>query len=227
MMRSYPLLIAVPLLLAYGVAEGLWTDRWVPSHDAEQAAARLQQVPRTVGGWEGHDQKLDPRQASAAALAGALVRRYIHRRSGARVTVVLVCGRPGPIAVHPPDVCYSGAGYELTAAPVRVALTHKKSAEPAPASGDFWVGQFVKTGPVPEPLRIYWSWSATGAWVAPDNPRVQFAGHGALYKLYVVQDLPLADVKPEEDPVREFISRFLPEVTRSLFPAEEQSATSS
>lgn len=36
---------------------------------------------------------------------------YVHRTNGRAAAAMLMCGRPGPIAVHTPDVCYPGAGY--------------------------------------------------------------------------------------------------------------------
>ena len=41
MLRFLPLLTSLALLIGYGVAEGLWTDRWWPSPELEKAAARI------------------------------------------------------------------------------------------------------------------------------------------------------------------------------------------
>src|SRR5688572_8067455 len=134
MAKIIPSVVALMVLAAYGLAEGLWTDRWQTSHEAEQAAARLADVPRTVGDWDGTDEELDARQVAVAQLLGHVMRKYTHRESGAAVTVLLVCGRPGPIAVHTPDVCFRGAGYALPAAPER----QKFEADTLPAAPEFW-----------------------------------------------------------------------------------------
>ena len=44
-------------------------------------------------------------------MTGYLLRTYTHRISGETFQVLLVCGKPGPTSLHPPDVCYQGAGY--------------------------------------------------------------------------------------------------------------------
>ncbi len=43
-----------------------------------------------------------------------------------------------------------------------------------------------------------WAWTTDGAWVAPDNPRWQFAGQlraARLYKVYIATPLPDADLE--------------------------------
>src|SRR5262245_54580703 len=106
MSRFLPVLIVVVLLLSYGVAEGLWTDRWGTSPELEQAQEKLARLPASIGPWQGHDEELDARQVARAELHGHLLRRYVHAETGEALTVLAVCGRPGPIAVHSPDVCY-------------------------------------------------------------------------------------------------------------------------
>src|SRR5205823_11374713 len=64
MKRILPVLMALPLVIAFGVAEGQWTDRWSMSDEIEQASARLRSIPTTAGEWEGTDEELDPRQAA-------------------------------------------------------------------------------------------------------------------------------------------------------------------
>jgi hypothetical protein len=204
--------IALLLLVSYGIAEGLWTDRWHFSDTLERATARLSQVPRTFGAWQGQDEEeLDPRQVAQAEMSGYVRRRYVNRQNGAEVSVLLVCGRPGPTAVHSPEVCYAGSGFTATQAPTIYEVTASGS-----ASCTLWVGQFLRNGPTPEPLRIYWAWSANGAWQAADNPRVQLAHLPALYKLYVVRLLPRLDEPIAEDPCGEFLREFLPEIQTAL-----------
>ena len=53
-------------------------------------------------------------------------------------------------------------------------------------------------------VRVRWAWTTDGAWIAPDNPRWQFAGQlraPVLYKVYVATPLPEPDGEesPEDD----------------------------
>jgi len=184
MTRFWPLIPAVCLLAAAAAAHGLRTDRWGPSPDLRAAAARLADLP-AAGDWEGAVVETDPAQAAATHAAGIASRRYTHRYTRAEVDVLVLCGRPGPVCVHTPDVCYTAAGYTMGEARSRDA-----------GAGDTaWVADFRKPGPTPETLRISWAWSDGGAWTAAASPRTEFARARVLYKLYVVRRVP-----PGEDP---------------------------
>lgn len=231
MLRTLPALAAVPLVLAFGVAEGLWTDRWHQAPDVALAAGRLAAVPLTVGEWQGEDQVMDARVRAKAEIAGYLLRQYVHRPTGATVSVLLVCGRPGPVSVHTPDVCYGGGGYGQIGSPARHTV------DPPPPVGQrgtldvargtrgpvgpasFWVGTFAKgAGVIPDRLRVLWAWTETGDWTAPDAPRLAFARAPVLYKLYVVRPLVRLDEPVAADPGEEFLRLFLPHVHQALFP---------
>jgi hypothetical protein len=169
-----------------------------------------------------------PEEMAGARVAGYRVRRYENRRKGQSVTVLLVCGRAGPVSVHTPDLCYPDAGYELIEGPVHVALgpsvVSSVSSAKSPGPGaQFQAGTFGKssvTGETAGALRIIWGWNATGAWQAPDNPRWSFARYPALYKLYVVRETRAREsFRPEEDPCVDFLKVFLPELDWGLFPA--------
>lgn len=210
MRRLAPILVAVLVLISYGIAEAIWTDRWRISDALERATGKLAQVPLRVGDWEGREQELDSRQVRQAEMSGYLMRRYVNRSTGAEVAILLVCGRAGPTSLHSPDVCYAGAGYAPTLAPERQEVATGAN------SDTFWVAEFRKPGPAPEPLRIFWAWGTTGEWQASDRPRWQLAHHAALYKLYVIRSLPGNDERAAQDPSLEFMRGFLPVVRRAL-----------
>jgi hypothetical protein len=218
MTRTIPFLVAmVPIALA-GAAHGLWTDRWGWSDEPAASAARLSAVPVTLGEWEGQPIEIPVQERERAAVAGCLARRYTHRRTGEELSVVLVCGRPGPVAVHPPEVCYGGAGYTPAADPEVLTVAGQPPAA-------FKVATFTRPGvTAPGRLRIFWSWSATGAWETPRSPRWTFAGERALYKLYLIRQLPPTEEPPAADPAVAFLHLLLPELQRALFarPSDPQ-----
>ena len=149
-------------------------DRWNQSEVVVRAAARCADVPRTIGDWEGADQQLDSRQIALAKIYGYVMRRYVHRKSSDAVTVMLVCGRPGPIAVHTPDICFQGGGFAMKAVPQGFRLDvparrAKRSLRPRDlkrtASASWSAGRGRQTVP--------------GR--APDKPRIQvLASSGTL-----------------------------------------------
>jgi hypothetical protein len=190
-----------------GLAHGLRTGRWQTSRAVESAVAGLSRVPMDVGDWKGEAVEVEAHAFAHVGADGFLVRRYQNRLTGRTLSVMLVGGLPGPISVHSPDVCYSGAGYEVVAPPGRVAV-----AAGAGESAEFLTGKFRKTNAVvPSQLRIFWAWHAPGGgWSAPDNPRWTFARSPALFKLYVIREMASPDERPEDDPALEFLRQLLP-----------------
>jgi hypothetical protein len=213
MRRALPPLVVLSAVAFSGVVHGLWTNRWARAGAAQEAADRLQDVTLPLGNWEAEPGQLSPRQVALAEIDGHLLRKYVNRRTGSIVSVLLVCGRPGPVSVHTPDVCYRGAGYEQMAAVARYTTAAGPKAE-------FKVLQLRKQNvAVPLHLRVFYAWGAGGAWAAPEHPRIAFAGRPALYKLYVTRQLSRLDEPLEEDPATDLIKVLLPELQRALFAA--------
>ena len=99
---------AILLLLASGVVQGRLGGRWAASPDLNEAVARLRLLPREIGTWVGEDADLDLKTLQRIGIGGGILRRYRDTRTGASAMILLVCGRPGPVSVHTPDVCYGG-----------------------------------------------------------------------------------------------------------------------
>lgn len=209
MPQALPLATASLLVVLTGIVPGTWSDRWGASSDLQDAVAHLDRIPLALGDWQGTKDELDPRQIAQAELAGYAVRRY--EKNQRSVTTLLVCGRPGPIARHTPDVCYRGIGFEALGVPKRLHNPEPGSTE------EFWVTTMRKpqAGGVTY-LRVFWSWKAQGSWEAVDNPRWSYASRRALYKLYVIQELSRPDEPLEDSPAVEFIRQGLPSLNAAL-----------
>src|SRR5262249_30210361 len=147
-------------------------------------AARLERIPRDLGDWHSTDLELGEQEVRAARIEGYCYRRYENARNRHAVTVLLVCGRAGPIAVHTPDICFTGAGYTAAASPTPFALTYG----PADEEASFRTMRLTKDqSAFPTEIRVFWTWNAGETWKAPDQPRAAFAGRRALYKMYVLR----------------------------------------
>jgi hypothetical protein len=214
-MRGFLAILTGCVVLAVsGFVHGHWTNRWGSGNELEEAVARLDNIPLVVGEWRGQDFRLPAEETAGANLAGYRAWRYENRK-GQQVTALLVCGLPGPVSVHTPDVCYSGAGYEMAGDPLPVMVS---AGGPSDRAG-FLAASFRKGGPLSTSgLRIYWGWNAAGTWETPGEPRWAFARYKALYKLYVLRENSPRDATDlRKDPCVDFMSVYLPEVDRALF----------
>src|SRR5262245_57362574 len=101
----------IAVLVFSGIVHGVWTDRWADRSDLSAAAARLQNFPLNLGEWQGED--FEQARDNGQTLPGVISRRYVHSSSGKAISIFVGCGRPGPVSIHSPDVCYAGSGYQV------------------------------------------------------------------------------------------------------------------
>jgi hypothetical protein len=205
MLKWIAALSASAALVASGVVHGVWTDRWQPSAAVARAAERLEDLPLEIGAWKGQRIEVKPGQAGAG-VAGFIQRRYENHQTGAAVAFALVCGRPGPVSIHTPEVCYGARGYRVGTRQ-RVAV--------ADGQGSLWKTDAARTTATDEVRRrIYFGWYCSGKWQAPDDARLEFPREPVLHKLYVVRDLAAAESRDE--PCEEFLKVLLPELHRTV-----------
>jgi hypothetical protein len=202
--------IALVMVIGSGLVHGYWTGRWEGAEAAADAAVLLGQLPLQLGDWQGKDLPTDPRDVGK--VSAYLYRRYINQRSGAAVTVILASGRPGPVSIHTPDVCYVASGF----APVEGQAFAPPLDPPLPPT-EFKTAHFVKTRQTGQThVRVFWSWNAGGTWTVPDNPRLAFASYPVLYKLHTVREMAGATEPLEEDPSVDLLRLLLAELHKSL-----------
>jgi hypothetical protein len=204
--RLWHVLTAAGILAAAAVAHGWRTDRWGASPDLAEAAVRLDAIPLQVGDWTAMVDELPAEQIKVARVAGLKVLRFSHRYTQDEVTVLILAGRPGPIAVHTPDVCYRGAGF----------VPGPSRAEPLSDGSTAWVADFKKGGAQPETLRIRWAWSTGSGWIASGSPRLEFARAPVLYKMYFVRQVPPGGDPHDKLPELSLANEFLPVVQSAL-----------
>jgi hypothetical protein len=216
MYRTAQAAVALLLILVTGWVQGTWTGRWSVAHELEEAAARIEQAPGDLGEWKASLDSIDADSLARAGAVGSWVRTYRHEGSGDVFSVILLCGRAGPIAVHRPEHCYRAAGYDIVTPITRTTL-HPPDGTPV----ELRTAVFSKPGPEgPSALRIYWTWYTGSAWQAPESPRITFARLPALYKLYVIRPLARPEERLEGGPETAFLQKLLPELAKALSPPE-------
>jgi len=209
MARLVPLLTAVVLVALSGLVPGRWLHRAISTKPLQAATARLGLLPETIGDWTAEPASFDERGLDRMGISGLVARRYQNRRTGESVTILLVCGRPGPITVHGPETCYAGAGYQQSTPIVKRTI----------GGGEFWMSHFCKPSPIAGPvLRIYWAWSAGDRWRAPERPRLEYSEYDILYKLYLLCDVMSPGERDQDDPCRDFAGELVTALGRVVSP---------
>lgn len=212
-MRFLTFPISLVIIVLAGVVHGDLSGRWGASEELRRAVGRLDAIPETIGSWKSTNFELDPQAVQIGEIAGYVARRYVNG-DGMQLTMMIVCGRSGPISAHTPEWCYGGAGFHAEKANVtdQVRVSDGRTAS-------YWRNQFVKErAAVPERLEICWAWNAGNGWQAPENPRLAYAPDRHLYKLYVVRDASAdRDGQEELEARMMFLKELLPHVDAALF----------
>jgi hypothetical protein len=199
-------------LIAAGLVHGFWTDRWSPATETREAAELLPTLPLDIGDWRGKD--LEVKAGPTAGVAGCLQRSYFNAHRGVTVVVALMCGRPGPVATHTPEVCYGANGYD-------VGEKKSVSIDGGDVPGKFWKSDAVRTRAAEETkVRLYWAWNGGAGWVASHDARIEFPRHQypVLHKLYVLREISgPGDASTKDEPCEAFLHVLLPAMQQKLF----------
>jgi hypothetical protein len=207
---------ALAALTGIGVAEGLISGRWKAE---EPIGVALDRLPMTVGDWVGTSTQQADELLPAVDPGTVLLRDYQNRVTGAKVTLFLNVGRPGPlVSAHTPESCYPGAGYTCAAGVRKQSISGDNDRR-----HEFDVAVFSKTErATPVHLRLFWAWTANGTWQVPEIPRLTFAGERRLFKIYVIRQM-LREGEPlDADPIVPFIQALAPEMDKLIRATDDR-----
>ena len=214
--QSLPLLTGALVLAAAGLVHGTWSGRWSPI-DLSIVSNRVYEIPETIGDWVVIDEgTYSEHELKIAELSSYIMRHYRDRGTGEVVTVLLMCGKTGPVAVHPPTVCYKGQGFEQLDAEKKHAVDTGQQGD-ASVGHEFLTAAFAKPDPGTHMRqRIYWAWSTNGVWQVPANPRLEFSSSPVLFKLYVTQEAHQLRRESGESAAEAFLLDALPVIRQAV-----------
>lgn len=200
MFKTPILLVAIALIGAGAVLNGAATQRWAAFAPDPARTDRAHALAVRFEDWQP---EVVPTEMPTNERSIATSRQYVSASTGRSAVVTLISGVSGSVSTHTPDVCYPGSGYRTLHNPKRETLEL-----PGGKMATFYVADFEKkTATRQDRVRVRWAWSTDGTWVAPDNPRWQFARHlvaaPVLFKVYVVTTLPdePTEDRPQDDAV--------------------------
>jgi Protein of unknown function (DUF3485) len=209
--RTMAIVVVLVTLVLSGTVSGSWNQRWASTTNLG-VFANATLLPVVAGDWDGREKPVNPAEIQMAQAAAMVQKQYVNRRTGQVASVLLVIGRPGPISVHTPEVCYAGNGYDRDGVAARFSVSADKGDQ-------FWKLRLKKRAAVPVLLSVYYAWNDGGAWQAADNPRVMFAGRPALFKLYVVRERTSDNETETDDSTSDLLRALLPLIHSSMSPA--------
>jgi hypothetical protein len=212
--------VILAVMIVFAMLQGNVRGRWSSSHALQEAAARLDQLPESFGPWlpvqsiELQDYALDELE-----MANYRAGIYEHEQTGERVTLLLMLGPSGLMAVHTPEICLGNQAYRTVGQRTRKTFIVEEEADTEPQVVDtFWKSKFQDTAIDGNYHVIYYAWSMGDKWETPKNPRMEFGLSPYLYKVHVgASALNEGFFEQKDDPASRFLKFFIPEA-RCLAP---------
>jgi hypothetical protein len=197
--------VAAALVFLGGILHGYYSNRWGVPLNVQKIGEELSMAPLEFGDWTAEgDKELTEAVASLLECKGSLNRVYFNRKTGAVVSVAILFGPKGPIAVHTPEICYSSRDVRATGG--RKAVANQFDG----LTNQLWSLMFESNNIEKSKLSVRYAWSDGGEWVAAEAPR--FWRTDYLYKLQTAAQLG----SNGKDPTDDFLRDFLPELRKHL-----------
>lgn len=216
-----PVILGVAAVVGVTAVQGLLTERWTGKNVTEELkrdAALLEAgFPKEFGPWRmvGETQA-DPLQLKVAGAVGHISREYKHVDTGVRVGVFAVCATPHDASGHTPDRCYPSAGFEIGEQEHRETIPLEDGTK-----AEAFSGSFRKPG---ESLRILWTYTATGKWMAPQIARIELANFPAVFKLYTLIDETNMQRGEGTRTGLQFLADLIPEFDKAMYGGSSTAA---
>lgn len=216
-------LVVVAIVLAVGTyVEGTKSDRWgnAKSEKLDRFTQLVTKIPKQIDDWTSVDDEINQEEFEASHCTACISRTYTNRE-GQRVNVYLVSGTGRHVTIHTPDWCYVGAGFDKVTDPQQYRIP--MGTDPQPTDPEFLTTVFRKEDPLTKSeIRIFWTFSDDGNWQGPKQPKSEFGGRPAMYKMYLITNVDDVGWEIESNPTMNFAKKFVPTINAILFQEPEQ-----
>jgi len=199
--RRKPMLVVIALLMSSAVVHGSIDGRWSAKKNLKAQGERLSTLPESAGDWKLIDKpEMDESALQILQCHGWDQRKYRNETTGQIITVAVLFGPRGPIAVHTPEVCFDSIGTEQT---------RDRRVESIPTGKEnhqLWSVEFSRKDSLDDNFESWYGWSDGGAFHASKLPRVWMTS--TLYKI----QLSGPSGNGADQPIQDFLGEFLPQL---------------
>jgi hypothetical protein len=178
-----------------------WIEgRSQPGVSRQALGENLNRIPNQLGDWECiSEERLQPEVERTLRCYGYINRVYWNAKTGSRVSLAILYGPRGPMAVHTPEICYSSRGRVPQGKPQEVSPRGEAN------GSSFWRLNFKQANEQSSDLEVWYAWSDGGDWIASSHPR--FWTIDSLYKLQLAGTI---GSEGQEGDCEDFIQQIVP-----------------
>ena len=199
--RRKPMLVVIGLLMTSAVVHGSIDGRWSANKDLKQQGSKLTTLPEQCGDWElSANLEMAPNALEQLRCYGWDQRQYRSKTTGQIITVAVMFGPRGPMAVHTPEVCFDSVGTQQT------RDRRVETVSTGNADHKLWSVEFASRESPDDRFESWYAWSDGGAFHASKLPRVWMTS--SLYKI----QLSGPTGNGADQPIQDFLGEFLPQL---------------
>ena len=195
------MLVVIALLMTSAVVHGSIDGRWSAKKDLVAQGEQIRTLPETAGDWKLiASPEMEENALRILQCHGWDQRQYRNLVTGQFITVAVMFGPRGPMAVHTPEVCFDSVG---------TSQTRDRRVESISTSQNdhaLWSVEFSSKDSPDDRFESWYAWSDGGAFQASKLPRVWMASN--LYKI----QLSGPTGSGADQPIQDFLAEFLPQV---------------
>ena len=194
------IVVATVLCMTSAFAHGWLDRRWANEPNLRLRGEQLSKLPKEVGEWTlVEERELEKSAQDLLRCYGYNHSVYQNSKSGKTVTLAVLFGPRGPIAVHTPEICYSGRGVQAAGGRKSVSI------EGEGTEHTLWKVSFLSKVDLQPDMDVFYGWTVDGIWQASKRPRFWLTDD--LYKIQIAGP-PSIDGTPSEAEL--FLKELLP-----------------
>ena len=208
-------LAVVAAILAGSGAARLWQGRRVEQvlEAGRVSPFPLATLPMTIGSWEGREAALDPQVVRITGSTDLIARRYVDRRTGVGVDVIVLYGPTADMMGHVPEVCYPSAGYEAMPG----VFDRPVALGEGPAAVPFRSLAYTKgEGGLADSQEVYCSFRYGGRWTTdPASPKAARRMPG-MFKVQASRRISGRERRDVDNPAESLLAALVGEIEARL-----------
>jgi hypothetical protein len=218
-----PALFWAQLGLVVALIAGSGLVRWVQWSKVSStlAAGRnspfpLKNIPLELGPWKGFEDKIDSEIARATGSTDRIFRTYTDRRTGVKLSVIVLYGPASDVYIHSPEICYPASGYAKIDGPNSLTIPSGRKAIP------FRELVYAKgNAAFEERQHVYFTWSRGANEWSPAMPSPkQVERIPGMFKVHVARQMNEKEQLEGLDPCQDFLEVLMPDLERRVSNAE-------
>jgi hypothetical protein len=176
-----------------------------------QSPFPLEEIPKTLQDWSGVTTEMDEQIVRATGSTDRITRRYVDRRTGVSLDVIVLYGPTSEMFIHAPELCYPKAGFQSFGDVKECSIANGTEKVPF-RSLAYTKGE----GGNAEIQEIYYAWRYHGRWSTSVRGPKESQRIPGMYKVQVTRRISATESRDYDNPIAAFLEILIPVIERRI-----------